>query len=268
MRHVVLHYHIFKNAGTTIDSILLQNFASCHGHIEGQNPWDTLTTGTILQYVQQNSALKALSTHHGRLPVPAQGDIAFYPLLFLRHPIDRVGSVYSFERRQPIGSPSLGVKIAHTNDFKGYVKWRLANGNGAVIKNFQVVHLAGRDRDMRTATATREDLLTASERLGALEFFGIVDLFSQSISSMAEYLSKGFGPLNMSCRTENRSLERLESLEKRVDEIKASLGSTLYDELIEKNRLDLELYDFARTLFCSSIALEPPTSQNDRAMRT
>jgi hypothetical protein len=84
MRHVVIHYHIFKNAGSTVDSILERNFdpsrqdgegptpyAVIHyraenarsaanailkgslgpwcGSIEGPNPWDTLNAETVLE---------------------------------------------------------------------------------------------------------------------------------------------------------------------------------------------------------------------------
>lgn len=251
MRHVVINYHIFKNAGTTIDSILSNNFGPLHGHLENKNPWDTLEPDQLLAFVEANPALTAVSTHHGRLPVPVHPDVSFYPLVFLRHPIDRVGSVYSFERRQPKDSPGLGVKVARENDLKGYVKWRLADGNGAVIRNFHTVHLAGRERDMRYATATAEDYHQAAERLFSLPFFGIVEAFTDSIDKMGSYLGKIFGPLDMSCSIQNRSDDREEILEERLAVIETSLGPHLFQELMEKNRMDMELYDFAHTLFRS-----------------
>ena len=249
MRHVVVHYHIFKNAGTTIDAILTRNFGSSHGHIEGKKPWDTLASDSILQFARGGRGLKAISSHCARLPIPSDAHIVFYPLIFLRHPIDRVGFVYAFERKQAENSPDLGVKIALEEDIRGYVKWRLEEGHGSVIKNFQVVHLAGRERDMRIAHATKDDLSIALERLNRLEFFGIVECFQESILKMERYLSNTFGPINTSCRIENRSPDRKETLKERVDELRCELGSALYDEILDKNSLDLELYNRSLELF-------------------
>ena len=50
MRHVIVHYHIFKNAGSTVDSVLKNNFGDRCGSIEGRNPWDTLCPDDILKY--------------------------------------------------------------------------------------------------------------------------------------------------------------------------------------------------------------------------
>lgn len=251
MRHIIIHYHIFKNAGSTIDAILRNNFGAFCGGIEGNNPWDTLDAASLLQYVLDNPNLKVVSSHQARLPVPDAPGVLFYPLAFLRHPIDRVGSVYLFERRQPKNSPGPGIKAAHENDIKGYVKWRLTDGNGTVIRNFQTVHLSGREKDMRTAIANEADLEGALRRLNALEFFGIVELFQDSVFRMMNYLAREFGNLDTSFTVENRSIDRKNTLEERLDELKAALGRSLYCELLDKNALDIELYNSAVSIFQS-----------------
>jgi hypothetical protein len=249
MRHIILHYHIFKNAGSTVDSILKNSFGNRCGSIEGLNPWDTLGAGDILKYAIKNQSIKTISSHHARLPKPHSPNIAFHPIIFLRHPIDRVGSVYSFERRQPINSPSLGVKIARRNDFAGYVRWRLSDGNGAVIKNFQTVHLSGRQNDMRVAHATDNDLKDAIVKISQLPFFGIVELFDNSIERMNKYLSQYFENIDVNYSITNRSTERRNTLLERLDDIEIMLGSDLYQKLLNNNALDMHLYDHALRLF-------------------
>jgi hypothetical protein len=249
MRHVIIHYHIFKNAGSTIDSILNRNFNSQCGSIEGRNPWDTVSPDAVLNYARANPAMKAVSSHQARLPVPAAADLVVHPLLVLRHPIDRVGSVYSFERRQPPDSPSLGVKIAQTHDLAGYVRWRLTEGNGCVIRNFQTVHLSGRENDMRTARATDHDLTVALDRLSQLAYFGVVELFEESMCKLNYYLAAHFDNMDLSHDVINQSPERKESLEERLQQIANALGPDLHQELQEKNELDLQLYDTANLLF-------------------
>jgi hypothetical protein len=252
MRRIIIHYHIFKNAGSTVYSILKNNFGDRCGSIEGINPWDTLGSDAILKYAMENPSLKTISSHQARLPVPKCLNLVFHPLIFLRHPIDRVGSVYSFERREPLSSPSLGVKIAHENDFAGYVKWRLSEGNGAVIKNFQTVHLSGRQNDMRVAIATDNDLKDAIEKISQLPVFGIVELFDESIARMSNHLSQYFERLDVNYSVANRSMERKNTIQERLDDIKIMLGLDLYQELLLKNVLDMQLYDHALRLFSSN----------------
>jgi hypothetical protein len=252
MRHIIIHYHIFKNAGSTVDSVLKKSFGDQCGSIEGLNPWDTLRPDAILKYAIDSPNIKTISSHHARLPTPNFPNLAFHPLLFLRHPIDRAGSVYSFERRQPISSPSLGVKIAREKDFAGYVKWRLSDGNGAVIRNFQTVHLSGRQNDMRVAIATDSDLKDALKKISQLPFFGIVEFFDNSIERMNKYLSQYFEHVDVNCSIANRSTERKNTLQERLDDVEIMLGSDLYQELLDKNALDMHLYDYALRLFSSN----------------
>jgi len=249
MRNIVLHYHIFKNAGSTVRSILENNFAGLCGDVEGINPWDTIESDRILQYAFDHPDLQVISTHHGRPPVPVNRNITFHPVIFLRHPIDRAGSVYSFEHRQAMDSPSLGVKIAIAQDLAGYVRWRLTERNGAVIKNFHTVVLAGREKDMRTATASYRDLEIAKEWLKGIPFFGLVESFDTSLSRMRSYLAQYFGDINPSFIIQNSSPDRKDTMQDRLQEIEEMLGHDLYKELVDKNALDMELYNFARELF-------------------
>ena len=157
--------------------------------------------------------------------------------------------MYSFERRQSPDSPSLGVKIARARDLAGYVRWRLSDGNGCVIRDFQTVHLSGRENDMRTARATGHDLHLALERLTRLAFFGVVELFEDSISKMSGYLTAHFSDVKMSYAVVNRSPEREGTLEERLQQFSDAIGPDLYQELLDKNALDLQLYNAARRYF-------------------
>jgi len=193
--------------------------------------------------------VKVVSSHQGRPPVPTDPTINFHPIIFLRHPIDRAGSVYLFERRQPAKDAPFHVKVAQENGMEGYVKWRLADNHGSVIKNFQTIYLSGREKDMKTAKATRADLEVALERINNLDFFGIVESFQESITRMKSYLFDDFGKIDTSYKIQNKSHDRKNNLSERLEELKNSLSPSLYDELLEKNALDMELYDNALKIF-------------------
>jgi len=251
MRQVIIHYHIFKNAGSTLDSLFKRKFGNGFASIDGNTTSDTLQADYLLEHIENHPKIKVVSSHQCRLPPPVSSAINFHPILFLRHPLDRVGSVYLFEKNQPKNETALHIRIARENDLAGYVKWRLAENNGAVIKNFQTIYLSGREGDMRTARATRDDLKVALERLHALDFFGIVELFDESILRMKGYLSRNFGRINTSYTVQNKSQGRKATLTERLEDLKNTLGPALYDELVGKNSLDLELYNTALELFNS-----------------
>lgn len=170
-------------------------------------------------------------------------------MLFLRHPIDRVGSVYSFESRQPGNSPSPGAQIARTSSIREYVSWRLKKGNGAVIRNFQVSFISGREMDMRYAEAVRDDLVRAIEQIDQMKIFGLVEFFEASVHAFKKEYKGVMEPFEIQPAHYNQSEGRETELEARIKKLKQELGSALYAELLEKNCLDLELYNAAKKRF-------------------
>ena len=114
--HIIIHYHIFKNAGATVDAILRNNFGEACAEYEGSELAAVVKPESMLKYILENPHLKVISSHNARLPVPKHLRLTFYPLIFLRHPIDRIGSMYSFERRQP-GGITFTADFARENSF-------------------------------------------------------------------------------------------------------------------------------------------------------
>jgi len=246
--HVIIHYHIFKNAGSTVDAVLQRNFGEACGSFEGDSLAFVVTPESLLNYIVCNPHLKVISSHNARLPVPKHRRISFYPLIFLRHPIDRIGSMYAFERRQPHGT-TLTSDFARENSFAEYVQHFLHKST-FFLKNYQTLHFSGREmREKLKAPAVMADLEIALERLRNLAFLGIVEYFDESLLLMQDYLQKSFGPIDISYSIINKSTNREASLETRLDRISNELGPDLYSELMENNMLDLELYKTATNLF-------------------
>ncbi|WP_153100726.1 sulfotransferase family 2 domain-containing protein [Paraburkholderia hayleyella] len=255
MRTILIHYHLFKNAGSTIDSILERNFpGEAHGHLEGPLPWSTVSPQELLEYALANPAVRAISSHQARLPVPQHPGITFVPILFLRHPIDRVASVYEFERREPADSLSPSVAIAQNGGFAAFVNWVVGRETTAVCRNFQVAHLAHAQHDMREARATHDDYLQALAHLKNLPFFGIVESFEASIQLLRNALPPELNQLDLDFTIKNFSPGRKATLEARLEQIEKELGPSLYRELLEHNALDMLLYRQAQQLFAENCA--------------
>jgi hypothetical protein len=256
MRKVLVHYHLFKNAGTTIDGILERNFhGDALGHIEGPYPWSTVSPKEVLDYALSNPSLQAISSHQARLPLPQHPSITFLPILFLRHPIDRFASVYEFERRQPEDSMSPSVAIARNGGLAAFANWVVSRDATAVCRNFHVAHLASAQDDMRAARVTHSDYLRALSNLKSLPFFGLVESFDKSLQHLQSVLRPHVGELNLDFTIENFNPQRKPTLDARLAYVESELGPSLYRELLEHNALDLLLYTEAQKLF-SSITTE------------
>ena len=95
---VLLHYHIYKNAGTSIDEMLRQSLGARWGTYECSPERHTLSSDEIAGFLRQRPDLTAMSSHSARPPLPGPH---IHPIVLLRHPIDRARSVYHLARRVP-----------------------------------------------------------------------------------------------------------------------------------------------------------------------
>lgn len=244
MRHVILHYHIFKNAGSTIDAILEKNFHSNWGRVEGSPSTYRLKNDELVKYISDNHHLLAVSSHEARPPVPVSPNIKIYPIIFFRHPIDRIGSIYSYRRSQ-LEILTRSTKVAHEKDMAGYIRWCLENPSAETVINFQTRYLSVSERNPRGMA----DFELAMQRLLDAPFFGLVEYFDESLKQLKNYLCSTFGDMDFGYKIINRSLNRPGTLKERLAYIEYSLGDNLYKELLERNTLDLQLYEQAIRIF-------------------
>jgi len=138
-RTVFLHYHLFKNAGTSLDAILKQHF---------QDRWLTQefqtangnNTADIEAWIRATPHGIVYSTHTAIGPLPQIEGVEIVPLILLRDPVKRVISAYKFERQQQVDN--WGANLAKSTDLEGYVTTRLGRPNDRQCRNFQASRLA------------------------------------------------------------------------------------------------------------------------------
>ena len=167
-RCVLVHYHIFKNAGSSVDFALQRSFGSRWATFEGCHAHDVQTSEQLGQFLESRPELCAVSSHLARPPLPFSG---CRPIVFLRHPLLRARSVYEFTRRD---LKQHGSQISRNGEFSRYVRWALDAGReegGVVIRDYQVVHLSGASlrTDILRAKALIQDLREAKS---LIEFMG------------------------------------------------------------------------------------------------
>ena len=98
-RSVIVHYHTFKNSGTSFDELLTANYQDAHLCFDGPFPYTLFNQQELLKVIRRNPNKIAFSSHSIRLPVPTDLEHNAIAALFVRHPILRIRSVYGFEMR-------------------------------------------------------------------------------------------------------------------------------------------------------------------------
>src|SRR5690606_24093891 len=127
-RVVILHYHLFKNAGTSVDRILEYNFPGRWVTAEfKRKPGPLGNSDLVAKWIVDNPEAVAFSTHTAWGPIPEKPGVRLISVLFLRDPIERIRSAYRFERQQQ--ADTFGARLAKEHDFEGYVRARLAIPN-------------------------------------------------------------------------------------------------------------------------------------------
>ena len=236
-RNIVIHYHLFKNAGTSVDHSLKANFKGGWRAHEGQaTGWPS---AEVTDYLVAHTNIEVLSSHTALMPVPVIEGTNIYPVIFIRHPIDRVRSIYDFERKQT--DVTEGSKMAKITDLCGFVEWRLQRKGDRSIRNFQTHRFAAAIPASQAAPKLSEEE-RALLAIDALPFVGIVEQYDHSLARLQDWLLPVFDGIELRPTKANVTQRSDQSLDERLAALRAELGPTLYKALVDANQSDLNLY--------------------------
>lgn len=249
---VLIHYHIFKNAGTSVDFALQKLFGSAWTTFEGRDAHDVLSADQMRDFLAKNPGVKAVSSHLARPPLPYASCV---PIVFLRHPVLRAESVFNFVK-QDASQPNH--TIIREYDFRSYVDAVLSGRiNGVVIRNYQTIHLSDasfRNSTILNASAFEYDYRQAVELLSNWSVFGIVERFEESLelfsACYAKHLEGRSFPVTRLNHSQNQ-LAECNSIADQLEGVKEQLGESLYDALEAENAIDMQLYSWASKVFAA-----------------
>jgi hypothetical protein len=232
------NYHLFKNAGSSIDFILERNFGKGFAYVHGKHHDSTVTNTDLLAFLRMNPGIRALSSHHLRIPKPEDEHFVFFEVIFLRHPLDRLRSMYDFYRRAQADDDPL-VQEAHRLEIRAFIE-RLLTSHPHVINDAQVNFLANGGRYTRPPDA--EDLQKAEGVIIRSAFPGLVETFDLSLKAVKYYACPVFGSLDVEPTELNVSPDRGKTLEARLRSMEEACGLDIFNALVETNKLDLQLW--------------------------
>jgi hypothetical protein len=244
---VIVHCHIYKNAGSSIDRLLWESFGDGFAVLDPMPGHQTIEAAAVRRFLRDHPHVKAISSHRLHPPFDIPGAL---PMVMLRHPVDRARSAYAFAR----GNPDMpDHAVARDGSLAEYVAWSLATrGDGAILRNYQVHHLSGaayRADDPVRWEATQADLQDARTVIARLPCFGLVRRFGESCRLFNALYRPYLPAINFFDWAENATGNPAMREEAALAEIRQELGEAGFTALLAANALDLQLYGHACALF-------------------
>jgi hypothetical protein len=247
---LLIHYHIFKNAGSSFEWALQQAYGRRFRQFDSSDPGGKISARQIALLAKTEPKLCAISSHQAQPPPPRILGRQVITSILIRDPIARIRSIYAFERSQQVDSP--GARRAKELDFAGYVKWRLETSPG-LFCNYQVGFCAGIANT--AAGSSQADLETAIIRLDAIDLVGTVWRYAEWIALAQSVLVRHFGFVSLPVVHENRSAAQPVQSEAEIySHLVQELGVTLADKLLEQNQMDMRLHQVADALLTRKLA--------------
>lgn len=239
-RVVLAHLHIFKNGGTTIESILEREFQDLFSTLHGDHENATIRMAELQNYLANERRTQAISSHHLRFPKPRPAaSFEIMDICFLRHPLDRLYSAHSFWRRsEPTDDLTRAAHQLSVRDFFA----RLLQVRSPLALNWQTRWLGCETPEDNPAD---EDWVRATRRLERTDILGTVELFDEALVTAEYALAPVFEGLQWHYRPQNVTNSATSNFQQRMDGLRVKCGEALWRDLVRANALDLELWRLA-----------------------
>lgn len=257
-RPLLIHYHIFKNAGTSFEHALRQVLGPRLRTYDAPVPQGVLSAEDLADYVARAPEVEAICSHQAVLPGPKIRDRSVLTSILIRDPIARIRSIYAFEQRQ--SEPTPGALKAKAADFKGYVEWRLGTAP-TMLCNFQTYFCSRTKTAVSNKVVSEIQLQEAIANLDCIDIVGTVERYRDWLGLAEAILSKSFQNVSLAASRQNATRAEAEITPAAIlDNLVKDLGLGLAEHLLECNKLDMRLHQIADALLSRKLAEEGVTS--------
>jgi hypothetical protein len=254
-RRIIVHHHIFKNAGSSIDRALADVLGSRWrpfdpqiyvdpdaDRIDGKRCKEEVNSGALEEFLEANADVDAVSTHQGRAKFRLGASYEKLELSLIRNPVGRALSIWKYERR-PDRQATFESRMAgqaNVLSFEDFIKWCLLVRKPplAPFSNFQVRALSA--NPMWEGRVTYSDLDRANEYVTRIGCVGIVERFEWTLELFNRRLQAFIPGVELRSFHVNSSSTARESGD---EEARHLLTKETYELLLEANALDLALYN-------------------------
>ncbi|MEM9371015.1 MAG: hypothetical protein AAGA26_07645, partial [Pseudomonadota bacterium] len=194
MRSLVVHYHCYKNAGSTVDRSVTGSLGrgallEVDKH-ESYRDVRAYNRAFFEEIIPLHPEVVCFSSHRTVPSVHLIEEYNVIPVLFLRHPLLRVASVYRFEAKRNDGDQ---YEDARRFGFRDWLESRIDDPNGWEARNYQSCLFSIRENgqpDLVPGSEVREvhfDRLMT--RMKSLPLIGFVEEFDRSAELFMSMIS-------------------------------------------------------------------------------
>lgn len=243
MKNYLVHYHIYKNAGSTIDNAIKKSFGKNslleldkHPKYKDSAEFNEDLIDTV---IEEGGDYTAFSSHRMTPTVHRSKKYNFLPLVCLRHPLLRAGSVYRYEKIRPDDKP--GKEFAQELDFPEWLKWSMNNAVNIESRNYQTTLLSIPDVSRREAGGKLVDLELVKSRIDEMPVVGVVEYFEETCRLLEAYVGTTFPAFEIGAAHDNRT-KAISDWKDELKKIQKSLPRSILIEFEEKNAMDYDLF--------------------------
>jgi hypothetical protein len=238
-RKIIVHAHIFKNAGSTFEWSLNRNLRKKFEIIRKKpSLWND--SNELNRIIDNNRQLTAISAHWVNLNHINDWQFDVIPYLLLRNPLERIKSVYNFEKTQ-YENETKSAKMAKKYSFAEYVEWSMGNPRHFVLQNYQTRFLSG---DL-VGEISEQTLNSALRQTTLIPTIGCVDKYDESMVVLEEALIKEDYHLDLSYVRRNSSQDTQLTVQDKISMLRTELAG-LYHDIENDNKYDQILYQNAQ----------------------
>ena len=235
-RYVIVHHHIFKNGGSTLEGILESQFRQNFATLHGPQPGSTLDASHLEEFLLAHPGISAVSSHHLRYPKPTIRHTVLFDCCFLRDPLDRLHSFYTYLRQINSTDPlSLQARRPTPSEFMEQLVRDALNQ----VSNVQVTLLA--TGGAFTRPASERDLERATSIVLDMAMPGVVEMFDESLVTAEQFLKPAFPMIRLDYLPRNTTRPLRTTPDEKREDLLRTWGSVLYQRPAQLNQMDLEL---------------------------
>lgn len=251
---VLIHHHIFKNAGTSFNDALKRYFQNSFFEYDLPNS-QLVTNQHLSQFILEHPQALAISSHHACLPAPQGIEYRTISSILIREPLARIKSMYKFEHKQQANTQ--GAIKAKELEFKEYVLWRLKKTPN-MFCNYQTHYCSRTKQSDINKSPNGENLETAIKNLKNCTIVGTVENYDQFLKIANDKMRQFYPDIKLDYRFLNKTAPTQIKLEHTKDNLATELGQDLVAELEGKNHLDYRLYQVAENISSASLPQPQP----------
>lgn len=259
MRTVICHYHIYKNSGTSFDTLLTENYGDRHICFDGPFPFFKIDQEQLAQIIDRKEKVVAFSSHQIHLPVPVSLDFNVLPVIFVRHPLLRILSIYKFKKNENDGT--VISNAAQEMDFDEWIGFCFSDRQEIMhISNSQTRFLGNaycqKPLMRRSRSVIEFDIQQAIRNIESVPLLARTEFFGEDVQRFPKILrSYGVEFKFSDIEPQNStSTNHHKSIEERLDNVKQLLSDKNYQKLLDANEQDLILFDRVAEIINSDIS--------------